>query len=158
MDKSTVEGKKMEKDEADGAGQPFLQVVYAQSTHVYTTFVNLRFNVLFYFAGNALLFHFFYAATKDKDVLLAGFVAGVGLLFTWIIYLLDRRNAQVFKHAVETANQIENHFRVPENMQLHNLYSSDSKNKSKVSHSRIILVLTIISTLFWLVWLVWLFG
>ena len=129
--------------------KPFLYTVYEQSTLIYISFVNLRFNVLFYFAANAVLFHFLYTNEK-RSILLTFLVSSIGLFFTWIIFLIDKRNAHVFKRACQIASRIEKHYKVPESMQLHDLYPRNKKDKYKFSHSFIIILLTIFGNIFWI--------
>ena len=142
---SLIENKTNDSDKKQS--EDFLVTVYEQCNLVYTTFVNVRFQILSLFISNAALFYFIYSQETITSTLVV-FVSMVAIFLTWIIFFIDQRNRHIFRRAVRISSHIEAHFNIPLDMRLHTKTTVDLKNK--ISHSIIFVVLTISFTLFWI--------
>ena len=122
----------------------FLKVVYEQCYHVYTSFVNIRFQIIAIFVSNAVLFD--YINKKDIKLSILLTVSITAIFLTWTLFFIDRRSKAIFRQAHKVSSKIEEHFKIPVELRL---YNKDTL-KSKISHSSIFFVITITITLFWL--------
>lgn len=143
--------KNSAKNTARNCDEEFLKEVYIQCNNIYLAFVNFRFQLLATFVSNAALFVFVYS---DRTNLRLDFmISAIGIIVTWIMFFIDRRNRHIFKRVIQKAKLIEIYFNTPEEMRIHSKSEQDLKNK--VSHTLIFTLVTIGTTLFWIIYFIY---
>lgn len=80
-------------------------------------------------------------------------ISAIGIIVTWIMFFIDRRNRHIFKRVIQKAKLIEIYFNTPEEMRIHSKSEQDLKNK--VSHTLIFTLVTIGTTLFWIIYFIY---
>lgn len=139
---------KMEEKQNE-VSEDFLKEVYIQCNNIYLAFVNFRYQLFTTFISNAALFAFVYNHKTNLHLDIT--ISVIGIIITWIMFFIDRRNRYIFKRATYMAGLIEKHFNVPENMGVHS--KSDQDCTDKMSHSIIFILITVCTTVFWILYL-----
>lgn len=129
--------------------EDFLKEVYIQCNNIYLNFVSFRYQLFTTFISNAALFAFVY--NHKTNLRLDMVVSIIGIIITWIMFFIDRRNRYIFKRATHKASLIEEYFNVPAEMRIHS--KSDHDITDKLSHSFIFKLITIGATVFWILYL-----
>lgn len=128
----------------------FLNSIYSEANNIYLSFVAYRFQVIGLFILNAAVFSFILDKTANYKLLLL--ISLSTIVFTWVMYFIDKRNQFIFRRAVKIANNIEIYNQVPENLRLHHKDANDKKQI--ITHSNLILFTTLLITIFWIIILI----
>lgn len=143
--------KKNKQSIVEKCDEEFLKEVYIQCNNIYLAFVNFRFQLFATFVSNAALFLFVYH--ERTSLRLDFMISTIGIIITWIMFFIDRRNRHIFKRVIQKAKLIEIYFNIPEELRIHSKSAHDLKNR--VSHTLIFTLVTIGTTIFWLMYFIY---